>query len=186
LKTELQINKNDFTPGTAEDDLRVDHLCKRLLMNFYNALLADGLSPDEATELANGADYFIRDFVVDFKSLNLFAAQPGIVRQFAGNWYIVNTLEPDIRQLARHLSGIKAFYRFLCDQQLISADYLNTIEKECDDLACYGSRIDSFWKIEGDGYLAWERECSLKESRTPARLTGEDYGRALERYSGKT
>jgi hypothetical protein len=168
LKTELQINKNDFTPGTMEDDLRLDFLCKRLLMSFYNTLLADELSPEEATALANGADYFIRDFVVDFKSLNLFAEQPGIVRQFAGNWYIVNTLEPDIRQLARHLSGIKAFYRFVRDQRLISADYLHAIEKECDDLAFYESRIDSFWEIEGDGYLAWERECSLKESRPPA------------------
>ena len=166
LAAELQIDKDDFTLGTMEDDLRVDRLCKELLRSFYDRLLTDGLSPDEATALANGADYFIRDFVVDFKALNLFAEQPGIVRQFAGNWYIVNTLEPDIRQLARHLRGIRAFYRFLRDHELISADCLNNIEKECDDLSFYESRIDSFWEIKGDGYLVWERECTLKESRT--------------------
>jgi hypothetical protein len=168
LKGVLQIDKDEFTPGTMEDDLRVDRLCKELLRSFYDRLLGDGLPPDEATALANGADYYIRDFVVDFKSLNLFAELPGIVRQFAGNWYIVNTLEPDIRQLARYLSGIKAFYNFLHDQQLISEGLLKNIENECDDLAFYEGRIDSFWEIKGDGYLAWERECSMKESRTPA------------------
>jgi hypothetical protein len=165
---EPRIDKSGFTPGTLEDDLRVDRLCKELLRSFYGRLLTEGLSPEEATALANGADYFIRDFVVDFKGLNLFAENPGIVRQFAGNWYIVNTLEPDIRQLARHLSGIKAFYSFLRDQQLIPDGFLKNIAKECDDLAFYESRINSFWEIKGDGYLAWERECSLKESRTPA------------------
>jgi len=168
LKREPRVDKEEFTPGTLEDDLRVDRLCKELLRSFYDRLLVDGLPPDEATALANGADYFIRDFVVDFKALNLFAEKPGIVRQFAGNWYIVNTLEPDIRQLARHLLGIKAFYRFLRDRQLISEGFLRTIENESDDLSFYESRIYSFWEIKGDGYLAWERECSLKESLTPA------------------
>ena len=168
LAAEPPIDKDAFTPGTPEDDLRVDNLCKRLLRRFYDRLLGDGLPPDEATALANGADYFIRDFVVDFKALNLFAEKSGIVRQFAGNWYIVNTLEPDIGQLARHLRGIKAFYRFLRDNELISAECLENSEKESDDLAFYESRINSFWEIKGDGYPAWERECSLKEGHIPA------------------
>ncbi len=162
---DLQIEKNNFTPRTMEDDLRVDLQCKHLLQHFYNRLQADGLSPEEATELANGADYFIRDFVVDIKGFNLFDEKTGIVRQFAGNWYIVNTVEPDIRQLAGHLRGVKAFYRYLRDRELISAGYLENIERECDDLSFYEQRIESFWAISGDGYLAWERECSLKEGK---------------------
>jgi hypothetical protein len=168
LETDPQIDKSGFTPGTPEDDLRIDRLCKELLRSFYDRLLTEGLSPEEATALANGADYFVRDFVVDFKALNLFAEQPGIVRQFAGNWYIINTLEPEIRQLARHLRGIKAFYRFLRDRQLIPEGFLKIIEQECDELPFYESRIDSFWEIKGDGYLAWERECSLKVGSTQA------------------
>jgi hypothetical protein len=160
---DMDIDKDLFTPGTMEDDLRVDLNCKRLLQQFYNRLLADGLSPEEATLFANGADYFLRDFVVDIKGLNLFAEKTGIVRQFAGNWYIVNTLDPDIRQLTRHLQGIKAFYGYLRDRELISAAYLENISKECDDLFFYERRIESFWAISGDGYPDWERECSLTE-----------------------
>jgi hypothetical protein len=159
----MRIDKDAYTPVTQEDFMRVDNLCSALLLSFYEHLQTEGLSPEEATELAKGADYFIRDFVVDFKALNLFDEQPCIVRQFAANWYIYNTLEPDIRQLGGHLQGIRAFYRFLHDHRLISDGYLEKIEKECDDLAYYEGRIESFWEIEGDGYLAWEAECSLKE-----------------------
>lgn len=160
----IRIDKDAFTPLTNEDFMRVDNLCSALLLSFYEHIQTEGVSPEEATELAKGADYFIRDFVVDFKALNLFNEEPGIVRQFAGNWYIYNTLEPDIRQLGGHLRGIRAFYRFLHDQRLISAAYLAKIEKECDDIAYYDGRIESFWEIDGDGYLAWEAECSLKEA----------------------
>jgi len=163
MKEEIRINRDEFTPVTQEDYLRVDNLCRELLLRFYEQLQADGLSPEEATALASGADYFLLNFLVDFKGYNLFDEKPGIVRQFAGNWYIVNTLEPDMAHLAPHLRGIAAFYRFLCDQRFISAGYLREIEKECGELAYYESRIASFWGIEGDGYLTWERECTLKE-----------------------
>ncbi len=158
----LKIDKDTFTPGTPEDDLRVDLQCKHLLQHFYKSQIAQDVSAEEATALANGADYFIRDFVVDFMGLNPFDERPGIVRQFAGNWYIVGTIEPDLQQLAGHLRGIRAFYQYLRGQGLISAGYLQNIEKECDDLVYYESRIESFWGITGDGYLAWEQECSLK------------------------
>ncbi len=161
----IRIDKNAFTPVSMEDFMRVDNLCRALLLNFYEHVQTEGLSPEEATELAKGADYFIRDFVVDFKALNLFDEYPGIVRQFAGNWYISNTLEPDIRQLGGHLRGIRAFYLFLHEQGLISARYLKSIEKECDDLVYYEGRIDSFWNIDGDGFFAWEAECTLKDDR---------------------
>jgi hypothetical protein len=160
---DMGIDKDAFTPVTQEDFMRVDDLCRTILLSFYEHLQTDGLSAEEATELAKGADYFIRDFVVDFKAFNLFDEHHGIVRQFAGNWYIFNTLEPDIRHLGWHLLGIRAFYRFLQDQRLISPEYLENIEKECADLAYYEGRIKSFWEIDGDGYLAWEAECSLKE-----------------------
>jgi hypothetical protein len=160
---DMQIDKDEFSPVTQEDYLRVDNLCKGLLLWFYEQIQEHGLSPEEATALANGADYFVRNFLVDFKGCNLFDEVPGIVRQFAGNWYIVNTLEPDIGQLGGILQGIRSFYGFLRDQQLIPVGYIKKIEKECDDLAYYEGRIESFWQIEGDGFLAWESECTLKD-----------------------
>jgi hypothetical protein len=164
----LQVNKDEFSLVKQEDFLRVDNLCKGLLLCFYEHLLAQGLPPEEATTLANGADYFVRDFLVDFKGYNLFDERPGIVRQFAGNWYIVTTPEPDICLLSRHLQGIRAFYGYLCDQKLISVGYLMNLEKECGILSYYEGRIESFWEIEGEGYSAWEKECTLKDRWTVA------------------
>src|SRR6266568_3016154 len=90
VEGEVVINK---------DELRVDGLCQKLLMRFYFQLLEDGISPDQATFLASSADYFIRDFVVAIRERNIFDEHPGLVRQFAGNWYIVNTLEPNMPEL---------------------------------------------------------------------------------------
>ncbi|MCM2356815.1 MAG: hypothetical protein NDI77_01585 [Geobacteraceae bacterium] len=163
LEGELAVNKDDFELGSLEDELRVDGLCKKILMRFYFQLLEEGESPEKATLLAGSADYFVRDFVVAIKERNLFDERPGLVRQFAGNWYIVNTLEPNMAELSRHLEGIRAFYRFLQGRALVSAEHLGRIEQECADTGYYAGRIDSFWAIRGDGYLAWERECTLKE-----------------------
>ena len=164
LEGELRVNKDDFRLENLADELRVDDLCKTILRHFYFQLMEDGDSPERATLLANGADYFVRDFVVGFKQRNLFDEKPGIVRQFAGNWYIVTTLEPNISEISGHLDGIREFYRFLRSRDLISSGYLDEIEKECADTDFYESRIASFWDIKGDGYFAWERECTLKES----------------------
>ena len=163
---EKNINRDDFRLGTLDDELRVDGLCRELLMEFYNRQLADGLDPETASMLAGSADYFIRDFVVSIMGRNIFCETPGLVRQFAGNWYIVSTLEPNGAELVGHLEGIRAFYRYLRDRDLISAGYLERVEAECDAFGYYEGRIDSFWKITADGYLAWERECSLKDDNS--------------------
>ena len=161
---QIEIDKSKYELGTLDDELRVDQLCKDLLLRFYNETCAQGVDEVEATALAAGADYFIRDFVVAIKQLNIFSERTGIVRQFAGNWYIVNTLEPDNAEIARYLRGIQAFYRFLYGHGLVSFQFLHAIEQECGDLAYYESRIDSFWDIKGDGYTAWERACTLKDN----------------------
>lgn len=159
----LKVDKRDFVPTTLEDELRVDRLCGDLLLRFYDESLASGLSPEAATALAGAADYFVRDFLVSIKSRSIFDERPGLVRQFAGNWYIVNTLEPVAAEIKLYLEGIRAFYRFLHGHQLISLRFLQSIESECSQLDYYVGRIDSFWDIKGDGYPAWEKECSLKD-----------------------
>ena len=163
VEGDLQICRPDFEVKTLEDEIRVDGLCRKVLKRFYLHLMEEGLSPERATELANSADYFVRDFVVGIRQHNLFDERPGIVRQFAGNWYIVSTLEPNIRELAGHLEGVGFFFRFLHAKGFVSASYLAEIERECSNVDYYGARIDSFWAISGDGYGRWERECSLKD-----------------------
>lgn len=159
-----ELDKTTFTITSDEDEIRVDGLCRSLLRNFHQQLLDKGTPPLEAGELAHGADYFVRDYVISARRWNLFQERAGVVRTFAANWYIMATLEPTIEELAGHLKGIRQFYRFLRDNNLVPATFLEQIKQECDDLAWYEKRIESFWDIQGDGYHAWERECSLKEA----------------------
>lgn len=159
----LKVDKRDYVPTTLEDELRVDKLCSDLLHRFYCETMESGLTPEDATALAGAADYFIRDFVVSIKGRSIFDERPGIVSQFAGNWYIVNTMEPLEAELEGYLAGVRAFYRFLHGHQLISLKFLQAIEAECSQLQYYAGRIESFWDIKGDGYQAWEKECTLKD-----------------------
>ena len=159
----LKVDKRDYIPTTLEDEVRVDKLCSELLHRFYCESQEAGLTPEQATAIAGAADYFIRDFVVSIKGRSIFEERPGIVRQFAGNWYIVNTMEPLASEIEGYLAGIREFYRFLYGHQLISLKFLQAIEAECAQLDYYASRIESFWDIKGDGYDPWEQECTLKD-----------------------
>jgi hypothetical protein len=158
----MQLTKSDFQIGTLEDELRVDGLCRELLMTFYHERIASGVSEHDATLLASSADHYLRDYLIGVRQFNLLESDPDVVRQFAGNWYIVNTMEPVIDEIAAHLNGIREFYRFLGSIEAVDAGFLRAVEQDCADLSYYQSRIDSFWGISGDGYLEWERACSLK------------------------
>jgi hypothetical protein len=156
-------NSSDFEITTLDDELRVDSLCRDLLMAFYLERLEAGQDEHEATLLANSADYFIRDYVIGFRQLNLLDESPGLVRGFAGNWYIVNTLEPTAEEIAGHLRGIREFYHFLRRKGAIGDTFLAMIDRECSDVDYYAGRIEAFWDIKGDGYYEWESQCSLKQ-----------------------
>lgn len=158
----MKLTKSDFQIGTLEDELKVDGLCRELLMNFYLERIASGLNENEATLLANSADFYLRDYLIGFRQQNLLDSDPGVVRQFAGNWYIVNTMEPVIEEIVEHLNGIREFYRFLYANDAIDASFFAIIDQDCSDIGYYRARIDSFWNIKDDGYYQWERECSLK------------------------
>ncbi len=159
----LKVDKRDYVPTTLDDEVRVDKLVSDLLHRFYEEIQLTGMSPEQATALAGAADYFTRDFVVSIKQRSIFDERAGIVRQFAGNWYIVNTMEPLISEIEGYLAGVREFYRFLYGHQLISLKFLQAIEAECSELDYYAGRIESFWDIVGDGYLIWEKECTLKD-----------------------
>lgn len=158
----IKIAKNDFSIASDEDETRVDGLCRDILKAFHLSLLDRGIPPHEAGNLAHSADYFLRDYVVSARRESILDETPGLIRRFAATWYIISTLEPSLNELAGYLKGVRAFYAFLNDKGLISPSCLSQAEKECSDLAYYEKRIESFWDIKDDGYLAWERECTLK------------------------
>lgn len=158
----MKLTKSDFQIGTLDDELRVDGLCRELLMSFYNERIASGLNEHDATLLANSADHYLRDYLIGVRQLNLLESDLDVVRKFAGNWYIVNTMEPVIEEIEAHLTGVREFYRFLHSIEAVSAEFFAAIDNDCADVNYYKERIDSFWDIKGDGYCQWERECSLK------------------------
>lgn len=160
--TEIVFDHEDFDFETLEEELKVDEQCQKLLQQLYAWLQRQDLTPERASELAYSADYYVRDYVLDFLRCNVLRPQPGQVRFFAGNWYITRTMEPETSVLQRHLEGIAAFYRFLREHQLIGAEELAVIEAELGPRDFYHERITRFLDLKGDGYEDWERECPLK------------------------
>lgn len=158
----MKLVYSDFTVATLEDELRVDALSRELLLVFYQERLAAGLDEQAATQLASSADYFVRDYLIGGRQLNLLDVGATLVRQFAGNWYIVNTLEPNASELAVHLRGVEEFCRFLAGNGAITDGTAEAIAAACRDQEYYRHRIESFLNIQGDGYFAWEKECSLR------------------------
>jgi hypothetical protein len=157
------FRKENFDVNTFEDEVRIDSLCQRLLRMFYLEMAEEGCSPGEAGRLVWGVDYFLREFIIPDRRENIFSPQSGRVRQFAGNWYIVKNLEPNMEELGTILHGIEAFYEYGKKIGKVSEEVVEDVRRDCSELDYFRRRIEAFWQIEGDGYSAWERECSLKE-----------------------
>lgn len=150
-----------FLPGSLADEIRIDRLCALLLQTFCRERIAAGCDPLRAGALARGADYFLREFVIDNRRDNLFLLPAGRVRQFAANWYIINTLEPNRSELAEVLAGVEAFYSFCREHGKVTDTCYRQVAAECTDLDYYEARIESFWAIRDDGYLTWDAACPL-------------------------
>lgn len=156
------LRKQDYDVRCLDDEIRVDRLCVDLLKHLFLHLNRElAYPPLEAGQHCQGADHFLREFVVADRCLNLFAIDGKDVRQFAGHWYIIRTLEPNLDELGAILAGTKACYRFLASQGLVSDEQAEAVARACDDRDYYRRRIEMFWAIEGDGYEAWRAACPL-------------------------
>lgn len=161
------LDPAQFNISTLEDEIRADRLCADLLRAFVLCLTTEeALEPARAGALAHGADYFLREFIIADRRENIYTPRPGRVRQFAGNWYIIKTLEPNLLELGGILEGVVAFYHFCLKNGRITAETLETLKAECADLAFYKQRIEDFWNITGDGYRRWCDGCSLQDTET--------------------
>ena len=161
VQAEISFEHDDFEFDSLEDELRVEGLCRQLLHQFYHHLQNNDLTPQRASELAYAVDYYVRDYLLDFLQQNILRPQPGQLRYFAASWYITRTLEPELVVLDRHLDGIIAWYRFLRELHLITADELATLEQEAAQRNYYADRIERFLSLYGEGFEAWDRECPL-------------------------
>jgi hypothetical protein len=159
-----QLGPELFEINNLDDEIRADQSCVRLLRLFCRDLIEEeGLAPRDAGTLANGADYFLREFIIAERRENIFAIAAGRIRQFAGNWYIIKNLEPNMAELSTILQGTQAFYSFAGKIGRVPPDVVERIGRECGELDYYQQRIESFWAIEGGGYQRWEERCSLKD-----------------------
>lgn len=159
---EIEFEHDDFEFDSLDEELLVDQRCQQLLKHFYLFLQQQGLAAELASEMAFSADLYLRDYLLDFGRQNVVRPQLGIVRKFAGSWFITHTLDPEFSMLGLHLKAIVEFYRYLRRQHLISGDELAFLEQEAGDVEFYKVRIDDFIGIAGDGFVAWDQECPAK------------------------
>jgi len=161
-KSEI-YDRNNYNIDSLEDEIRADALCDRLLKECYLHLVDHHqLSAEEASRLCYGVSYFLREYIIPDRRANLFDITALQIRQFAGNWYIIKNMEPNLAELAAVLEGVFAFYDFLLNRKLIPAEVEQEVRKSCADLDYYRERIDSFYAIENDGYFSWDAACPLK------------------------
>ena len=153
-----------FLPGSLSDEIRIDQLIVALLSTFCRDSVAAGVDPLRAGAWARGADYFLRDFVIDHCRNNLFTIPAGQVRHFAGNWYIIKTVEPNRAELSELLEGVEAFYRYLQEHGKVTKERCEEVAVACHDLDYYEARINSFWEISEGGYQSWDEASPLQRA----------------------
>lgn len=158
---EIEFEHDDFEFSTLDEEMRVDERCQSLLKHFYQDLQLRGRTPQQASDLAYSVDFYLRDYLIDACRQNVVRPQTGVIRRFAGNWYITHTLDPEPALLERSLEGIREFYRFLHRRHFISGDELAWLEQEAGLGEYYKQRIETFLDIYGDGFIAWDAECPM-------------------------
>lgn len=157
----VEFERDDFDFSDLEEELRVDDRCRSLLNSFYADLLARGIEEQVASDWAFCADYYLRDYLLDYSRQNVIRPKPGIVKSFAGNWFITRNLKPEIDALEKHLKAVNELYRYLQTQHYITTEELESLQSETCQIDYYRKRIDSFLAINGDGFLEWDMECPL-------------------------
>lgn len=156
-------DRNKYKIETLEDEIRVDQICKLLLLEYHQYLLKNmEIAPLEAGSMASGADYYLRDFMIDNRRTNIFQISPELIQSFAGNWYIINTLEPNMVELESILLGTSHFYNYCIEKMLVTSSTAEKVGQACSQLSYYQQRIESFHNLSGDGFTAWDKSCPLE------------------------
>ncbi|WP_303720929.1 hypothetical protein [Malonomonas rubra] len=155
-------NKSNYRIDDLDSEIRVDRLCSALLKKFHQHLLRQlQFDPLNAGSQAAGADYFLREFMIGKRRQNIFDATAAQIKQFAGNWYIISNLEPNMEELGVMLQGTASFYRYCADNNLVQPETADEIVETCQQTDFFQQRIEDFHAISGNGYTDWDRACPL-------------------------
>ena len=157
------VSARNYHIDSLESEIRADRYCTQLLKCFHRWLLdKQRREALEAGQLAAGADYFLREFLIGARRQNIFSATAEQLRQFGGNWYIISNLEPNSAELEPMLQGSALFYNYCVEQDLFSAEEAKAIAGIAQQDTFFSVRIEGFYQLEDDGYSAWDQACSLK------------------------
>lgn len=157
-----QLSRGTFQIASLDDEIRVDRLCIALLETFARETTQNQeQDPILVGRCCRGADYFLREFIIADRRANLLQLTGSQVRSFAGHWYIVRNMDPNLPELEEILHGIAVFYRFLAERNLVEEEQAEEICAACDERDLYARRIEDFWAIEGDGFFRWREEIPL-------------------------
>lgn len=157
-----QLSHGSFQIASLDDEIRVDRLCVALIKTFSSEMAKiDDQDPIAIGRCCQGADYFLREFLVADRRENLLQVTGRHVRSFAGHWYIVKNMDPNMPELQEILRSIAVFCSFLADRNLLDREQVNEICAACGDQELYARRIEDFWSIEGEGFFRWREEIPL-------------------------
>lgn len=153
---------SNYSIESLDDEIRADQICKVLLKEYHQYLLKNKeISPLEAGSMASGADYYLRDFMIGNRRTNIFNISPELIYSFAGNWYIINTLEPNLVELESILNGVDHFYSFCTEKKMIDLMMTEKVSQACSHHEYYRQRIESFNNLSGDDFTTWNNACPL-------------------------
>ncbi|MDY0268091.1 hypothetical protein [Trichloromonas sp.] len=162
--TDSCLNRDSYRLAGLDDEIRADQLCHELLRHCYLHLVEKhDLTAEEASHLCYGVSYFLCEYLIPEARINPFDLGARDVRRFAGHWYIIRNMEPNLIELTGILEGILAFAAFCRDRELMTDEQIAAIETACAELDYYRERINSFWAIEKEGYDAWRAACPLRD-----------------------
>lgn len=157
----MLIDPLTYNIASLDDEIRVDGLCRELLKRFHQHLLAKNEEPLTAGSMAAGTDYFLRDFMIDHLRANIFDLTAQHVRYFAGNWYIISNMEPNITELETHLCGIAEFCLYCAEHGLTNPEQAEQAVSACKEIDDYQNRIETFHAIIDNGFSAWNAACPV-------------------------
>lgn len=163
------MDPSEFTLRGPDDFVRLDRLCAGLSTEFFHWLQGDGggaLPPERATPLAHAADRYLRDFVVDCKETGPSDADPSLVRQYLGNWYVVCTLAPSHGEIDRIAEALRRLYAFLRERGLVSERTAGAVDAILGEPGFFHERLEAFWDLTPEKIGEWR---AVDDYRSPRR-----------------
>ncbi|NOY12184.1 MAG: hypothetical protein GXP51_00365 [Deltaproteobacteria bacterium] len=141
-------NKASFQIDGLSSEIHADKLCTALLKEFHRYLLHERkLDPLDAGSQAVGADYFLREFMIGHRRENIYNGSAEQARKFAGHWYIITTLEPNIKELAAILKGTASFYQYCAEYKLVGAERRHRLNRLVANWITSGSGLKTFTQL---------------------------------------